>query len=315
MAARTFQLTTAVLATFFIASAGTGQTPSRPEVALNHVYVVLDSATLAAIEASAFLANEFSHHRKATNRTADGRSWTGVYLFGERTYVEFFPPGVNGGVGFSGLALSVEQLGAIDSVEARLSAKLGVPVRRRLIEGSFEGRAYPWFHSVSAEHPRGDSLWQVHSWVLENHPEFYRVVQRDTTGPTDDISRKRYLRRRYQPERMVREIVGVSLALNPTIGEQLRAELVALGWTVESDTVRGSFRALGPEAVILVVPIMPGDPYGIREIRFALNRGPAAAQIHELGNSRLEVCATHARWTLGAAPSSRLPVSPREPCR
>ena len=316
MAARTFQLTTAVLATLFIASAGTGQTPMRPEVALNHVYLTLDSATLAAVESSEFLANEFSRYRKETNRTADGRAWTGVYLIGERTYLELFPRGVYGGVGFSGLALSVEQPGAIDSVEARLRAKFGASVQRRLVEGSREGRSFPWFHSVTVDHGRGDSLWQIYNWVSENHPEFYRVVQRDTTGPADDISRKRYLRRRYQPERMVREIVGVSLALHPTIGEQLRAELVALGWTVESDTERGSFRALGPEAEILVDPIMPGEPYGIREIRFALNRGLAAAQIHELGNSRLEVCATQARWTFGApSASSRVPVSLREPCR
>ncbi|MEX2179581.1 MAG: DUF5829 family protein [Gemmatimonadaceae bacterium] len=290
--------------TLSLAPVETPRTPSRPEVALNHINVVLDSGTLAAVESSTFLANEFSHYRKATNRTADGQSWTGVYLFGERTYLELFPRGARGGVGLSGLALSVEQPHAIDSVVAWFDAKFDVPIRRRLVEGVREGKSFPWFHSVSVDHDRGDSLWQVHSWVMENHPEFYRVVQQDTTGPADDISRKRYLKRRYDPQRMVREIVGVSLALHPTIGEQLRGELEALGWRIEGGVERGSYRAVGSEAGIIVAPIAAGDPYGIREIHFALNRGPATVQVYELGNSRLEVCSAHARWTFGDSPSS-----------
>lgn len=293
-------VTVAWAAIFFVKALG-AQVRARPEVALNHVYVTVDSATLAAAETSAYLANRFGHVRRATNRTADGRSWTGVYLFGERTYVELFPSGVRGGVGFSGLALSVEEPGAIDSVAAWLTARFGPVVRRSLVQGSHEGRSFPWFHSVSVDHPRGDSLWQVYSWFMENHPEFYRVVQQDTTGRAEDISRKRYLKRRYRTDLMLREIVGLSLALVPAIGEQLAAELEALGWRIERRGESGRYRAVGREADIVVAPVAHGEPYGIRELRFALNHGPATPEVHALGNSRLEVCANVARWTFGTA--------------
>jgi hypothetical protein len=85
----------AALSISLAASAASAQ-PRRPEVLLNHVYVTLDSVTLAAAETSSFLVKEFSHHRKETNRTTDGRSWTGVNLFGEQTYVELFPRGQRG---------------------------------------------------------------------------------------------------------------------------------------------------------------------------------------------------------------------------
>lgn len=149
--------TAAICLTLSLVPLEAPRTPSRPEVALNHIYVVLDSATLAAVESSAFLANEFSHYRKTTNRTADGRSWTGVNLFGERTYLELFPRGVQGGVGFSGLALSVEQLGAIDSVVAWLDAKFDVPTRRGLVEGlreRFEGPPSSHANSRASMRPR-----------------------------------------------------------------------------------------------------------------------------------------------------------------
>ena len=286
------------------AHAAQAQTRARPEVALNHFSVVLDSVTLAAVESSAFLTTEFAHYRRTTTSNAAGRSWTGQYLFGERTYLELFPRGEQGGVGFSGLALSVEEPGAIDSVAAWLDARFDVPIRRRLVEGMYAGRSVRWFHSVSVEHERGDSLWQVNSWVMENHPEFFRVVQGDSTGPEGDISRRRYLRRRYQPERMVREIVGLSMSLYPPIGEQLAGELEALGWRLERGAEPGRYRAVGAEADIVVTPVPQGVPYGIREIRFALNRGPAAKQTHQIGDSRLEVCATAARWLIGAPPAT-----------
>lgn len=275
----------------------------RPEVALNHIYVTLDSVTLAAAETSTFLVKEFSHHRKETNRTTDGRSWTGVNLFGERTYVELFPRGQRGGIGFSGLALSVEQSGAIDSVAAWLTAKFGLPLFRRLTEGVRDGRTFRWFHSVSVDHPRGDTLWQMTSWVMEVHPDFYSVLLRDTAGRADDISRKRYLQRRYQPERLVRDIVGLSFALLPTIGEQLKGELEAVGWRIESRGEPGSYRAIGPEADIVVAPVARGQPYGIREIRFALNNGRQGIRAHPIGNSRLEICGARARWRFGVRES------------
>jgi len=283
------------------------QPPARPQVTLNHLYLVLDSATLAAVESSAFLANEFSHYRKATTQSAGGRQWTGTNLFGERTYLELYSSGVQGPVGLSGVALSVEQPGALDSVVTWLRGAFDVPIRRRLVEGVRAGRSFPWFHSVSVDHSRGDSLRQVYSWIMEIHPDFYRVVQQDTTGPVSDISRKRYLKRRYQPERMVREIVGVSLALHPQIAIQFGSELKALGWAVEGSAEPGRFRALGPDADIVVVPIAPGDHFGIRELRFALNRGPTALRIHQLGSSRLELCPTQARWTFGVSAAAVLP--------
>ena len=114
-------------------------------------------------------------------------------------------------------------------------------------------------------------------------------------------------------ERLLRDIISVTLALHPSIGEQLRSELEALGWPVEREADRGQYRALGPEAEIVVRPVPQGQPYGIRVLTFSLVNSSTTREVYDLGNSRLEVCARAARWTFGA-PSNLRSARSRNAC-
>jgi hypothetical protein len=61
------------------------QPGSRPQVVLNHFYVVLDSTTCKAVEHDAFLRSQFAVNEKRTTTNAE-MSYTGLYFYGVNAY-------------------------------------------------------------------------------------------------------------------------------------------------------------------------------------------------------------------------------------
>lgn len=276
-------------------SATPNAVPDRAPVSVNHVYAYLDSATMAAVEGSSFVRDTFADFRRETNTDADGSSWTALYLTGEQTYLELFPASTQTRpAGFTGLALSVEVAGALDSVATRLEQATGLPLYRQPARMVTRGDTVPWFKQVSVIYPGyPGTLAEVYTWVIENEPAFFREYIGDSTGSDSDISRRRYLAKRYRPERLMRDITGLALALSPDRGARLLAELAAHGWRVERGNARGRGRAYGPEgAVILVERATRAKPAGLRMVQFTVQeRGtdePAGERMVELGpRSRL----------------------------
>jgi hypothetical protein len=276
--------------------------PARgAEVALNHVYLYVDSATVRAIMNSAFMRDSFSDLRVETNSDAGGRTWNAVYLHGEQTYFELFGPRESSfPPGFTGIALSVERPGALEGVAARLASVTGMPLYREPTRTVRGADTIPWFKQVSVVYPGyPDSLAEVYSWVIENEPAFFREVIRDTAASDDDISRRRYLVKRYRPDRLLRDITGITIALSPRRGARLLTELEAHGWTVVRSAPGGtSGRATGPGAEIAVVPVSATRPFGLRELRMSLTRPVAAVRSIQLGPRSRLIMLTNgmARW-------------------
>lgn len=295
----------AALATLAVLSCARPPAPAAPargaEVAINHVYLFADSATVRAITSSAFMRDTFSDFRVETNADAGGRTWSAIYLHGEQTYFELFGPRESSfPPGFTGIALSVERPGALEGVAARLASVTGMPLYRepmRMVRG---GDTIPWFKQVSVLYPGyPDSLAEVYSWVIENEPAFFREVIGDTAASDSDISRRRYLAKRYRPDRLLRDITGITIALSPQRGARLLTELEAHGWTVVR-TAPGSTagRATGPGAEIAVVPVSATRPFGLRELRMSLTRPVAAVRSIQLGPRSRLIMLTNgmARW-------------------
>lgn len=60
-----------------------------PKIRLNHVYLVLDSATYNHLFDSAFIAQTIGKIKTSAVTTTND-SWSGKYLFGKNGYFEFF---------------------------------------------------------------------------------------------------------------------------------------------------------------------------------------------------------------------------------
>src|SRR5687768_10865888 len=145
------------------AYAGPALEPVQPatQIAhLNHVYAVVDPRTAKAISDSKFLRSFANLEVRTTTGTR--ATWTGRYLLGKTTYVEFFAPpdfnikGQPAPTGAWGIAISGDRKGDLQRLRRRiedagLKAVDGLETRR------FGKREVPWFRALTAITRHGDS--------------------------------------------------------------------------------------------------------------------------------------------------------------
>src|ERR1700722_8602123 len=96
-----------------------------PIVSFSHFYVDLDKDTYRALQESPEMLS-FADHELAHKN--DGHSeYTGFYIRGRHTYMEFFGDPVPEGdrVGNVGMGLWVEKTGAVSIINERLQATFG----------------------------------------------------------------------------------------------------------------------------------------------------------------------------------------------
>jgi len=270
-----------------------------PLVSLNHFYVVVDAATYAAARQSAFLTREFAPFEARTTLRND-TSYTGIYWYGRRTYFELFEPGAQGPVGASGLALGVEEPGASAVVEQRWqdvigSAGSGLVTRKA---GSDEP---PWFQMTYAKEIPG-----LRVFLMEYHPDFLARWYGGLT-PARSITRADVLDRyvakigdsHKRETALLKDVVGLAIALAPTEREALVRQLRAVSWLAQDDG--DAVVCSGPDEVELrIVPPAAGRT-GIVAVDFSLQH-PVARVSHGIGGALLQLEGTSARLQL--APSA-----------
>jgi len=119
-------------------------------VLLNHVFFVVETATYDALVHCEFLRNEFAVGEERETVRKDG-SYKGLYLYGQRTYLEFLPPGAAGlAAGTSGLGLGLESAGASDELAKRLRASQ-LNVFDASITRALGAESLPWFRMLGVE--------------------------------------------------------------------------------------------------------------------------------------------------------------------
>lgn len=289
------RLTATLLAGLAAALALTAGTAAAPEARaaekgrqvafLNHAFAVLDTDTATAIGSSEYLKRFGVFEERTT--TNGSMTYTGRYLYGRETYVEFFAEGAlpppSDARGASGLALGTEREGDLDTVTQRLR-ELGVaePVVGTQTR-AFDGEQVPWFDLVlpSVQYERS------YSWVMEYLPSYFADPRTGRDEPPSfpgDVSRERYLPDTYR-DRMMRDIVGVDLAVPPADLPALVLTLRAGGFAVQEDAA--GVRAVGRGGT--VVTIVAAQAAGLRKIEFTLNAPPAGAHVEQIGHSTLTV--------------------------
>jgi hypothetical protein len=248
----------------------------HPEVVLNHLSVVLDAATARDVGANAFLKDSFASVSQKANVSNDGKHWTGTYVYGERTYLEMYEAGpAQGEPGSSGVALGVEHVGDVARLVLPLADAGGeATVVLRTVQGP-SGAQVPWFYQLRAFY-RSDPPSNTSRWVMEYQKDFLRTVEPGQDG----ITRAQLAARFQQKNRLVKDIVGATVALSEREMERFVKELQVYGWTVRSEGTKRT--ATGGGTTLTLIPSTPSVK-GLTEVRFQLVRKGVPAQTLHFG--------------------------------
>jgi len=243
-------------------------------VFLNHVYVIPDAETYAAIIGSKFLAEAFGSFEERTTKRAD-MSYTGNYFYARETYIEFLPQSLSIGLaeGSSGVAFGIERPGGTEALAKELEQG-GV---RSFVDGmsrDLEGEQVPWFKMLGIERSHVSSQFTLFS--LEYDPRFLAEWHTDLPPEREGTLREQVLeryaaklgQRKLRAAALIEDVKAVHLSLD----ERQRARFVdacrAFRYVVEEDS--GTWTCDGPRIQFVVRE--SEDPGGVTAMVFALRR-------------------------------------------
>jgi hypothetical protein len=260
--------------------------------ALNHLYRVVSPTTYEAIRTSPWIGTQFAPRDERTTTRPDW-TYTGVYLYGRHTYVEFFDEGPQGPVGHTGLALALPAAEDTAAIAAAWRRALG-GARTALVERPTPEGGVPWFHLACAEPDRRDGL---HLWSMEYHAQFLERWH-PTLTPARGIAPRDVLDRYAavvggapRDAFLLEDIVSVELELSAAATAFLRAHLASVA--AVTDHADGFVSALGGTRVrARTAP----EPRGLLSVGCSLQRSVPAAT-HRFGSSTLSVDERAAIWS------------------
>lgn len=238
---------------------------------LNHFYVTADRATFEAAAASAFLSRFGALEQRTTVRK--DATYTGLYLYGQRTYLELLHPDSTSFGARSGLAYGVEEPGAIDEVARHVPAP-----RLELISRG----EVPWFRWCRS----GQPLEGLAEWVMEYVPAFFEGFHPDLPPRHPGIARADALTRyaaacgklREREEGAFGDVVALEIALAP------------------NDEARFRSRTLPVQQAELRIRAAPdASAAGIVAAHLRLQRD-AGKGVQQIGSTTLSLDGTSAVW-------------------
>lgn len=261
------------------------QRKAENKVALNfnHLYFVIDSIALDAINSSDFVSNELVAVENRTTE-ANGQTWTGTYLYGDENYIEFFDSAGLSGIygivpeGIGGIAFSVNKVGNLDTLRSQLEKTyvLDTFTRKR----NYGDKIIPWFKSLSVNDSIFNSSTLLTTWVMEYKKEYF-----DHNGfihENDSLLRKNYLLDfdEKRKNKIIKRFSGITLALNQSETQFYKKWFTSIGYEEASP---GQYKS--PEGFLVILkPRKPTDKMVIKSISFDTSR-PTKNQTHFFGNN------------------------------
>ncbi len=251
----------------------------EPPELLTHFYVALDPTSYDALRSSPQVAALAAG--KENNVVAGNRKWTGFYVYGRHTYMEFFgaqalPTDMR--PGDTGLGLTVEEAGGVTAIAARLRTIYGDRVEVDTTPSTSPTGDIPWFTSTDIKSAGPEAM---STWFMEIDPGF--LAAKHPGDPIEHpLSREQYMKWRFLPDHPLDDVVGLTAALDPADTTQLATELELVGWSVRR--LAKGFVAVGPDVKLTVVPA--GSRAGIQQVELRLRQSVHRQKI-ELGSAKL----------------------------
>jgi hypothetical protein len=255
-----------------------------PPVFLSHFNIALDQKTYDALRISPEIAELASVAEKHT--TAGDDTWTGFYIYGRQTYMEFFgadnlPEGTH--LGDCALALTVEEQGGLATVTGRLQKTFGKSVSVEPTSRTMPQGPIPWFTSAYVDN---GLPYALQAYFMEIDPS-YLAARHPGARIDQPLSREQYLSWDFHPGQALENVTVLTVALSPDESSSLATELEAVGWKVQRGA--GGFLATGAAVKVRVVPA--GARAGIQQVEFRL-RSQVPSRTIRLGNAELHLSGT-----------------------
>jgi len=264
---------------------------SKPQVFLNHAYVVPDQATYDAVATSTFLREQFGAFESRTTVRKD-MTYTGLYWYGHETYFELLQPSKDDRVP-SGIAFGVEEPDGLRAMQAQGASGTIVPVTRQA-----EGKDVNWFYMLGID--LGVKPPSTQWFAIEYEPDFLSNWYPQFPPQKASLRREDVLVRYaakigklvQRQQGLFANVTAIDLRLAP---EEARAAVKLcrqIGYKLKegSPTI-----CTGPEVAFRIAEANSGR-MGITAVDFRLTREKDGEQILQLGNSVLRFEGLRATW-------------------
>jgi hypothetical protein len=263
------------------------------KVGLNHLYVVLDEETFAAVRDSELLKRAFASVDTGLPKFAPPKADSQrLYLRGKTTYVELLGPRnpFNEPVGKIGIALGVDALPLLDEVQTAWSATFGSAADRYKVEWKKETPPVPWYevvqHSSTSDNP------DLVLWASAYRPEFLPWLYPQRSALDNRGSRADFLAPLFRPDRLFRDVTGLTIAVPEQLREQVARQLQAAGY---GRSVRDEMLELQTSDWTLTLVTSSADRRGLLSMTVATNRDGEADMVLGSG-SAIEFDTQSAVW-------------------
>jgi hypothetical protein len=274
-----------------------------PPIYFSHVTLWVDPATYQAVRESDFLRNHFSAFETRTTETEHNivPTYTGTYLYGRHTYIEFIVagsvPSQPTRVGELSLAMWVDDVQRLPVITESLVAHTHAGAAGGTRTLSVNGQEIRWFENRYPLFPEEQEL-TADAWVLGIYPNYLWERYRNLPPGQDGTTREKALQFSYRPERVLKDVTGFTLVLNPQDIERLVQEFEAFGYQIRSEG--GKQIAQGPEIEFVLIPAAGKQPRSIA-IEMALNQANSDETNHSFGEAYLHFHDKTATLTLRGA--------------
>lgn len=202
---------------------------ARP--ALNHVYIVVDGPTFAALRDDPALATLLGRTDGGLPDYAPPQDDADrIFFRGRETYLEIFAPEnrFEEPAGKVGLGLGLDASDQFDAVERAWRVHCGDRARRTSVEYRRSTPPTPWYDAVQCDDTAAGSELAV--WAMVYRPEFQRWQAGADASEPPLIRRADILAPRVAAGQGRFDIVGLTLALSPDLRDRLISQLVAAGF-------------------------------------------------------------------------------------
>jgi hypothetical protein len=274
-----------------------------PPIYFSHMTLWVDPVTYQAVRESAFLRNQFSAFETRTTETEHSivPTYTGTYLYGKRTYLEFVVagsvPSQPTRVGEFGVAMWVDDVQYLPAITDRLVARTHASAEGGTRMLTVNGRQIRWFEFVSPLFPEQREL-TADAWVLANYPTYLGERYPNLLPEQEGTTREKALQFSNQPERMLKDVTGFTLVLGSNEIERLIQELQAFGYKIRLE--EGKSIAQGPEIEFVLIPAAGKQAHSI-EIEMGLNQSKSGEADYHFGEAYLRFHDKTATLTLPGA--------------
>ncbi len=266
-----------------------GQTPAvaGPPVSFTHIFLDVRPATYQAIQTSKFLSGPFAHaeaHAIPATKTTPG--WSGFYVFGKHTYLEFFSASATQPLAATAMGFQIDRRADLAALGQQIKAATKSPVVMSTQTRPIDGKVVNWFDSISADYGKDDKAL-TGSWVMAIYPDFVRRIKPAIAPHGDGVTAEENEFHSYGPDgdkKLFKDVLSVELEMPAAEIERLSREFAAYGYRATKNGNVGMFA--GPDFTVI---LKPSAKRRSALYRLALNRAQQREERVRIGDSELRL--------------------------